>query len=75
MAHYDTRFIRKKTHTNHFFYAISHHYHAYKISIINILVTQVVRVSDDDHLEHVLKYLEDVFKMNGYNKTNLIGKY
>jgi hypothetical protein len=39
-----------------------------KLGVINTLVTQAVRISDDEHIEQELKHLENVFKMNGYKE-------
>ena len=42
---------RKKTHTDRYLHAKSHHHLAQKIGVINTLVTQAMRLSDEEHIE------------------------
>jgi hypothetical protein len=59
---------RKRTHIDHYLHANSHHHLAQKLGVINTLVTQAIKISDDEHIEQELKHLENVFKMNGYQE-------
>ena len=43
--------FRKKTHTDSYLDADSHHHPAQKLGIINTLETRVVRICDDEHLK------------------------
>jgi hypothetical protein len=59
---------RKKTHTDQYLHANSHHHPAQKFGVINTLVTQAIRIFDVEHTEQELKHLEDMFKRNGYHE-------
>ena len=57
---------RKKTHTNRYLHAESHHHPSQKSGIINTLATRAWRVSDTDHIKEELKQLRKSFINNGY---------
>ena len=57
---------RKKTHTNRYLHADSHHYPSQKSGIINTLATRAWRVLDADHIKEELKHLRTSFINNGY---------
>ena len=48
------QFYRKKTHTNIYLHAESHHFPAQKTRVLNTPVTCAIRVLDDEHLEQEL---------------------
>jgi len=41
----------KKTHTEQYFHANSHHFLTQKFGVLNTLATRALRISDDDHLD------------------------
>lgn len=63
---------RKKTHTEHYLHANSHHHPSQKIGVLNTLATRVVRISNLDHFEKEKNHLMNVFEKNGYNKHQVI---
>ena len=62
---------RKKTHTDRYLHADSHHLLTQKIGVLNTLVTRAIRISYEDHLYHEINHLSNVFQMNGYNKNQI----
>lgn len=56
---------RKKTHTEHYLHANSHHHPAQKLGILNTLAMRAVRISDHDHFEQEKNHLLEVFEKNG----------
>jgi hypothetical protein len=63
----------KKTHTDKYIQADSHHHPAQKIGVINTLAIRAKRISDATHLDCELEHLVKVFKNNGY-KEKIIRK-
>ena len=59
--------FRKKTHTDRYLHANSHHFHPQKVGVINTLVTRALRISDKEHIKEEIDHLEKVFEENGYN--------
>jgi hypothetical protein len=57
---------RKKTHSNKYFHANSHHQPTQKTKLLNTLVKRVIKISDKEHLEQGLEHLSMVFERNGY---------
>jgi hypothetical protein len=43
---------RKKTHTENYLHASSHHHPTQKLGVLNTLATRAIRISDEEHLEH-----------------------
>ena len=62
---------RKKTHTNKYLHAESHHHPSQKIGILHTLAKRAVRVSDEDHLNEELQHLSKILQENGYTKKNI----
>jgi hypothetical protein len=42
---------RKKTHTEQYLHADSHHHPSQKLGVLNTLATRALKISDDEHLE------------------------
>ena len=62
---------RKKTHTEQYLHALSHHHPNQKLGVLNTLFTRALRISDNDHLESEQEHLRNVFMSNGYNLTQI----
>ena len=62
---------RKKTHTDRYLHADSHHLPTQKVGVLNTLITRAIKISDEDHLELEIDHLTNVFQMNGYNKDQI----
>ena len=62
---------RKKTHTDKYLHAESHHHPSQKIGILHTLAKRVVRVSDEDHLNEELQHLSKILQENGYTKKDI----
>ena len=58
---------RKKTHTDRYLHANSHHFPPQKVVVINTLVTRALRISDKEHIKEEMDHLAKVFKNNGYS--------
>ena len=58
---------RKKTHTDRYLHAESHHNLAQKIGIIKTLATRALRICNKDHLAGKIEHLKKAFLSNGYN--------
>ena len=59
---------RKKTHTDKYVHASSHHHPSQKQGIIHTLATWAVRISNKEHLENEVGYLTKAIQNNGYIK-------
>jgi hypothetical protein len=59
---------KKKTHTEQYLHAKSHHHPTQKLGVLNTLNTKALRISNEDHLEEEKIHILEVFKNNGYNK-------
>ena len=57
---------RKKTHTEQYLHANSHHHPTKKLGVLNILATRAFKISDDEHLNEEKNHLFNVFKDNNY---------
>jgi hypothetical protein len=42
---------RKKTHTERYLHANSHHHPSHKMTVLNTLTMRVVKISNEEHLE------------------------
>ena len=62
---------RKKTHTEQYLHALSHHHPNQKLGVLNTLFTRALRISDNDHLESEQEHLRNVFLSNGYDLTQI----
>ena len=62
---------RKKTHTDRYLHADSHHLPTQKIGVLNTLLTRAIRISDDDHLNLEIDHLSNIFQVNGYSKYQI----
>ena len=60
--------FRKKTHTEQYLHASSHHFPAQKLGVLSTLATRAVRISDKESLETEKAHLLDVFEKNGYKR-------
>ena len=60
--------FRKKTHTEQYLHASSHHFPAQKLGVLNTLATRALRISDKESLENEKSHLLDVFVENGYSR-------
>ena len=58
---------RKKSHTEQYPHALSHHHPQQKMGFMNTLITGAIRISDTEHLEAEKQHLPDVFLSNGYD--------
>lgn len=56
--------FRKKTHTEQYLHATSHHFPVQKIVVLNTLATRALRVSDENHMEDEKSHLLEVFEKN-----------
>ena len=63
--------FRKKTHTEKYLHANSHHFPPQKLGIITTLATRAHRISDGDHIDQELEHLHQVFRMNGYDSKQI----
>lgn len=59
---------RKKTHTEQYLHADSHHFPAQKMGVLNTLATCALRISDKESLDGERSHLLDVFVENGYSR-------
>ena len=62
---------RKKTHTDRYLHANSHHFPPQKVGVINTLVTRALRISDKDHIKEEIDHLTKFFKDNGYSSGQI----
>ena len=58
--------FRKKTHTESYLHADSHHHPSQNIGFLNTLVVRASRTSDTEHLEKEKDHLKEVFTNLGY---------
>ena len=57
---------RKKTHTEQYLHALSHHHPQQKVGVMNTLITGAIRISDTEDIEAKKEHLHGVFLSNGY---------
>jgi len=60
--------FQKKTHTNQYLHASSHHFAAQKLGVLNTLDTHALRISDEKNLAKEKAHLLDVFIKIGYSR-------
>ena len=63
--------FRKKTHTDNYLDADSHHHPAQKLGIINTLAIRASRICDVEHLKEEQGNLVKVFKSIGYKENDI----
>lgn len=62
------RVFWKKTHTEQYFHASSHHFRAQKLGVLNTLATRALRISDKKSFKKEKSHLLNVFVENGYSR-------
>ena len=62
---------RKKTHTEQYLHALSHHHPNQKMGVLNTLITRALKVSDKDRIEFEKEHLHNVFLSNGYSLAQI----
>lgn len=62
---------RKKTHTDQYLNARSHHHPSQKLGVLNTLVVIALWISDQNHLEQEQNHLKNALKNNGYSSTQI----
>jgi hypothetical protein len=63
--------FRKKTHTDSYLHADSHHHPSQKMGVLNTMATRAARISDKEHLEEEIDHLTRVFKNIGYRDKDI----
>lgn len=63
---------RKKTHTEQYLHASSHHHPTHKLGVLNVLAIRALRIFDKEHLEEEIEQLTKVFLKEGYKKHQAI---
>ena len=63
---------RKKTHTEKYLHASSHHFPAQKLGVLNTLATRAFRISDVNHFEGEKAHLLKFFNKNGYSISHCL---
>ena len=63
---------QKKTHTDKYVHASSHHPLSQKLGILHILATRAVRTYNKEHLEDELSHLSKTLLDNGYERRDII---
>lgn len=66
---------RKKTRTEKYLHANSHHHQTQKLGVLNSLETRVVRILDHDHFEQDKNPLMGAFEKNGYKINQVIKEF
>ena len=56
---------RKKTHTDRYLNARSHHHPSQKLGVLNTLAVRALRISDQNHLDHEQNHLKHALQNNG----------
>ena len=64
--------FRKKSHTNNYLHADSHHHPAQKIGVLQTLFTRACRISDDNHTDEEITYMKRTFTSLGYNSKSIL---
>ena len=63
--------FRKKSHTDNYLHADSHHYPAQKMGVLLNLFTRAFRISNDTHIEEGIEHLKISFMNLGYSKRDI----
>jgi len=59
--------FQKKTHTEQYLHAKSHHFPTQKLGVLNTLATHALIIFDENHLNKEKAHLLNVFVKNGYS--------
>jgi hypothetical protein len=62
---------RKKTHTENYLHANSHHHPNQKLGVLKTLATRAIRISDKEHFEKEKDHLSNIFRNIGYNNKDI----
>jgi hypothetical protein len=62
---------RKKTHTENYLHANSHHHPNQKLGVLKTLATRAIRISDEAHLDKETDHLTKTFKNIGYKQKDI----
>ena len=62
---------RKKTHTDRYLNARSHHHPSQKLGVLNNLEIRALRISDQNHLDHEQNHLKHALQNNGYTSSQI----
>jgi len=62
---------RKKTHTENYLHANSHHHPNQKLGVLKTLATRAIRISDETHLDKETDHLTRTFKNIGYKQKDI----
>jgi hypothetical protein len=63
--------FRKKTHTDSYLHADSHHHPSQKMGVLNTMAIRAARISDKEHLKEEIDHLTKVFKNIGYRYKDI----
>jgi len=63
--------FRKKTHTESYLHADSHHHPSQKIGVLNTLAIRASRIFDSEHLKDENNHLTNIFKSIGYKSKDI----
>jgi hypothetical protein len=63
--------FRKKTHTDSYLHAESHHHPSQKMGVLNTMAIRAARISDKEHLKEEIDHLTKVFKNIGYRDRDI----
>jgi hypothetical protein len=63
--------FRKKTHTDSYLHAQSHHHPSQKMGVLNTMAIREARISDKEHLKEEVDHLTKVFKNIGYRDRDI----
>jgi hypothetical protein len=70
-GHLGHQVYRKKTHTESYLHAISHHHPTHKMGVLNTLALKAIRIYDEEHLEKEKDHLTKVFNNIGYKNKDI----
>jgi hypothetical protein len=62
---------RKKTHTENYLHASSHHHPNQKLGVLKTLATRAIRISDETHLDKETDHLTKTFRNIGYRQKDI----
>lgn len=68
---FSTTVYRKKTHTDRYLHADSHHCPSQKIGLLHTMATRTIRIADAQHVEEEKSYLRQTLQNNGYILRNM----
>jgi len=71
MVNLDMCVYRKKTHTENYLHANSHHHPNQKLGVLKTLATRAIRISDETHLDKEIDHLTKTFKNIGYKQKDI----